>query len=57
MAISNNGDVTTPEFMAPEDVAWRIDIIKELLDSIHGSLEVPGFSKQEMLHLVSSLTT
>ena len=57
VAISNNGDVTTPEFMTPDDAAWRIDIIKELLDSIHGSLEVPGFSKQEILQLVSSLTS
>ena len=57
VAISNNGDVTTPEFTTPDDAVWSIDIIKELLDSIHGSLEVPGFSKQEILQLVSSLTS
>ena len=57
VAISNNCDVTTPEFTTPDDAVWSIDIIKELLDSIHGSLEVPGFSKQEILQLVSSLTS
>ena len=48
MTISNNGDIITPEFTTPEDAVWSIDIIKELLDSIHGSLEVPRFSKQEI---------
>ena len=40
-------------FPVPENEIWRIDLLKELLDSRLDVIEFPGFSRQEIDELIN----
>ena len=39
-------------FPVPENESWRVNLLKELLDSRLESMEIPGFSQQELTNMI-----
>ena len=51
------GDVDFKYHKVPEDEAWRVDFIKEIIEIKHGELEVSGFTKEELIEIQDFLCT
>ena len=39
-------------FPVPENESWRVNLLKELLDSRLENMEIPGFSQQELTNMI-----
>ena len=39
-------------FKVPENEIWRVNLLKELLDSRLDNIEIPGFSHEEISELI-----
>ena len=50
-------DIDIPYHSVPENEAWRIGFVKELLDQTHGDLTVPGLIKTELDCIMDYLCT
>ena len=44
-------------FPLKEEDKWKVDFIKEIIDVIHGQLEIPGIESSELHNLLEDLCT
>ena len=51
------GDVDFKYHNVPEDEAWRVDFLKEIIEIKHGELEVSGFTEEELIEIQDFLCT
>ena len=56
-SISDLRNISVPYHELPDEEAWKVDVIKELISMRHGDLELPGWEKEELEYIMNSLCT
>ena len=56
-SISDLKNVSVPYHDLPDDEAWKVEVIKELISSRHGDIQLPGWDKEEIEYIMNTLCT
>ena len=56
-SISDLKNVSVPYHDLPDDEAWKVEVIKELISSRHGDVQLPGWDKEEIEYIMNTLCT
>ena len=56
-SISDLRNISVPYHELPDEEAWKVEVIKEIISMRHGDLELPGWEKEETDYIMNSLCT